>query len=59
MANWRDVMDARSTADRYESQVNEDAGLTRDEALLSALLAIKAELRAFATLFDFARGDAR
>ena len=66
MADWRDVMNARSEADAARSDVDayggrlEDTG-TGDPALATMLAAraICLELRALAMLIDHSRGDAR
>lgn len=66
MADWRDVMHARSeadaalsSADSYGGQIED--GRTGDPALASlvAARAVCLELRALGTLIDHARGDAR
>lgn len=59
MADWRDVMNARSEADKYAREVPESPLSTNDPGLMYAVLALRLEIRALATLIDYARGDAR
>jgi len=66
MADWRDVMHARSEADSARSDVDAYGGRLEDtgtgDAVLATMLAARAiclELRALGMLIDHARGDAR
>jgi hypothetical protein len=66
MADWRDVMYARSEADSARSDVDAYGGRIEDtgtgDAALATMLGARAiclELRALGMLIDHARGDAR
>jgi len=48
-------MEARRDADKFSSEV-QDSSLTHKARLLSALLGIRAELRALGTEIDYALG---
>jgi hypothetical protein len=56
MADWRDVMEARTVADRMASAAETQENLAA--ATVLGLLAVQAELRALSTLLDNALREA-
>jgi hypothetical protein len=59
MSDWLDVMAARHAADKVAREVPESNLSTNDPGIMYAILAVRLEIRALATLLDYARSDAR